>query len=284
MTRAAEAVRPGGIVYPAKRTNQAPVATDVEQACTRARTRTLFCAWQQRRDPRARERLVEIYMPMARRLARRYLGAHEPVEDLLQVSSLALLKAIDRFDPDRGREFSAYAVPTILGELRRYFRDCGWALHVPRGAQDNALRVERAVRELARGAARHPSVRELAEYLEWDLEDVLEALEAASAHHAASLDAPVRDAFDDATLGDSLGSEDRRIEAVDARVSVASAMRHLRQDERQVLRMRFGAEMTQLEIAQRLGVSQMQISRTLRRALTRLRELTDGSAPGIFRL
>src|SRR5579875_378757 len=237
-----------------------------------ASSRALFDAWRRHRDLRAREQLVRDYLPLARRLARRYVGAREPLEDLMQVASLGLVKAIDRFDPARGIAFSSFAVPTILGELRRHFRDCGWAVHVPRGAQ------ERALRELSARSGRAPSVRELAEYLEWDVCDALEALEAGAAHHASSLDAPAQaDGAEDLSLADTLGSEDERIEAVDARLTIAAAARRLPARERRVLRMRFLDDMTQSQIASELGVSQMQISRQLRGALARLRELTGAS-------
>jgi RNA polymerase sigma-B factor len=244
---------------------------------TPEQSRALFIAWRQRHDARARERLVESYLPLARSLARRYLGAREPVEDLVQVASLGLVKAIDRFDPERGIAFSSFAVPTILGELRRYFRDCGWAVHVPRGTQERALRAEQAVREIGGLGGRSPSVRELAEYLEWEIGEVLEALEAGGAHHAASLDAPAPGGeHEEHSLADSLGARDERLAIVEARLSIAAAARRLPTRERLVLRMRFVEDLTQSQIAAELGVSQMQISRVLRSALSRLRELTGG--------
>jgi RNA polymerase sigma-B factor len=240
---------------------------------TPEQSRALFIAWQQRHDARARERLVESYLP----LARRYMGAREPVEDLVQVASLGLVKAIDRFDPQRGIAFSSFAVPTILGELRRYFRDCGWAVHVPRGTQERALRAEQAVREIGGLGGHSPSVRELAEYLEWEIGEVLEALEAGGAHHAASLDAPAPGGeHEEHSLADSLGARDERLAIVEARLSIAAAARRLPTRERLVLRMRFVEDLTQSQIAAELGVSQMQISRVLRSALSRLRELTGG--------
>jgi RNA polymerase sigma-B factor len=239
----------------------------------------LFERWQRDGDQGAREELVVRFLPLARKLASRYLGANEPVDDLVQVASFALVKAIDRFDVSRGLAFSSFAVPTILGELRRYFRDYGWAVHVPRGAQERALRSEHAVRELTDSSGRGPSVQQLAEYLEWNLTDVLDALETKGAHHSTSLDAPARDDEGDSlTLGDSLGVEDERFELVDARVSVKDAMRLLPLSERRVLHMRFFEDLTQTEIGDRIGVSQMQVSRMQRSALTRLRELAEPSA------
>ena len=154
---------------------------------------SLFVAWQQGADRHARDELVQRFLPLARKLARRYSGAREPFDDLLQVASLGLVKAIDRFDLSRGTAFSSFAVPTILGELKRYFRDLGWAVHVPRGAQERAVKVEEAQQLLSGRLNRAPTVPELAEYLEFSIEDVLDALETSRAHHASSLDAPYDD-------------------------------------------------------------------------------------------
>src|SRR5438270_6327968 len=148
----------------------------------------LFVRWQEHGDRRAREELIDRFLPLARKLARRYAGPREPFDDLLQVASLGLVKAIDRFDASRGTAFSSFAVPTILGELKRYFRDLGWAVHVPRGAQELALKVEEAQQQLTARTGRPPSMPELAEYLELSIEEVLDALETASAQHCVSLD------------------------------------------------------------------------------------------------
>lgn len=214
-------------------------------------------------------------MPLARKLARRYQGAREPLEDLVQVASLGLVKAIDRFDADRGTAFSSFAVPTILGELKRYFRDLGWAIHVPRGAQERALKVEEVQRKLTVANGRTPTVLQLAEYMELSVEEVLDALEAAAAHHAISLDTPRDDGEGDTgTLADAFGEEDKRFEQVDAGVSIADAAQSLTERERQVLALRFVEDQTQTQIAEIVGVSQMQVSRILRRALSRLSEVT----------
>src|SRR5580693_6455993 len=162
-------------------------------AIARTDAAELFTRWQEHGDRSARDELVTRFLPLARKLARRYAGAREPFEDLLQVASLGLVKAVDRFDADRGTAFSSFAVPTILGELKRYFRDLGWSVHVPRGAQERALKVQEAQERLTTRTGRPPSVADLAEYLELSLEDVLDALEAAAAHHSASLDAPRED-------------------------------------------------------------------------------------------
>ena len=214
-------------------------------------------------------------MPLARKLARRYTGAHEPFEDLLQVASYGLLKALDRFDADRGTAFSSFAVPTIVGELKRYFRDLGWSAHVPRGAQELALKVQRAHDKLATKTGRSPTVAELAQYLELSIEDVLEGLEAAAAHHSSSLDAPHDDDDGESgTLIDTFGQDDAGLQLVEDATTVATAMQTLSERERRVLQLRFFEDSTQREIAEQLGVSQMQISRILRGAITRLNELT----------
>jgi RNA polymerase sigma-B factor len=242
----------------------------------RSDNRELFVRWQKLDDARAREELVDRFLPLARNLARRYAGAREPFDDLLQVASLGLVKAIDRFDVDRGAAFSSFAVPTILGELKRYFRDLGWAVHVPRGAQEQALKVQEAQERLTSKTGRPPTVSDLAEYLEIPVEDVLDALETAAAHHSASLDAPREDGDDESgTLVDMFGEEDRRYELIDQTVTVSAAARQLSPRERKVLALRFVHDMTQTQIASEIGVSQMQVSRILRRALSHLRELTD---------
>jgi RNA polymerase sigma-B factor len=236
----------------------------------------LFIRWQKDGDQRAREELVERFLPLARNLARRYAGAREPFDDLLQVASLGLVKAIDRFDTDRGAAFSSFAVPTILGELKRYFRDLGWSVHVPRGAQEQALKVQEAQERLTGKSGHPPTVGELAEYLELSVEDVLDALETAAAHHSTSLDAPREDRGDDSgSLADTFGEEDHRYELVEETTTISVAARELTSRERRVLALRFGGDMTQTQIAQEIGVSQMQVSRILRRALGRLRELTE---------
>lgn len=239
----------------------------------------LFVRWQEHHEQRAREELVERFMPLARKLARRYSGAHEPFDDLLQVASLGLVKAVDRFDVSRGTAFSSFAVPTILGELKRYFRDLGWSVHVPRGAQERALKVEEAQQELTAKRGRPPSVRQLAEYLELSVEDVLEGLETASAHHSVSLDTTHGDGDGDTgTLADSFGQEDERFELIEESASIAAVARQLPERERRVLQLRFVDDLTQTQIAERIGVSQMQVSRILRRALAQLEELLGESA------
>jgi RNA polymerase sigma-B factor len=245
-------------------------------AMPRTDSNELFVRWQKHGDQRAREELVDRFLPLARKLARRYAGPREPFEDLMQVASLGLVKAVDRFDTERGTAFSSFAVPTILGELKRYFRDLGWAVHVPRGAQEHALKVEEAQQQLTTKTGRPPSVQELAQFLEMSMDDVLDALETASAHHSTSLDAPRDDGEEESgSLADAFGKEDERFELVEASATISAAARELSGRERRVLLLRFVEDMTQTQIAEQIGVSQMQVSRILRRALARLRELTD---------
>lgn len=242
--------------------------------------RQLFLRWQRDGDEAAREELVTRFMPLARSLARRYGRSSEPFEDLLQVASLGLLKAMDRYDVELGHPFQSFAVPTILGEMRRYFRDSGWAVHVPRGAQERALKVRDAQERLANERGHAPTANQLAEYLEFDAEEVIDALQAIQAYETVSLDAPRPGADDDAgaAYGDSIGGEDERYELVELDATVAAVLGHIPPRERMILKMRFVEDLTQTEIAERVGISQMQVSRLLRRSLDQLRTLTH--APG----
>ena len=235
----------------------------------------LFERWHSDGDPVAREALVRRFMPLARRLARRYERSSEPFEDLLQVASLGLLKALDRFDPSRGHPFSSFAVPTILGEMRRYFRDCGWSVHVPRRDQERALKVRDAQEAIANERGRAPTVNQLAEYLELAAEEVIDALQATQAYETLSLDGPRSgDEDDGVTYGDTVGREDERYELVELDATLVAALKHIPARERAMLHMRFVEDLTQTEIAARFGISQMQISRMLRRSLDQLRALT----------
>jgi RNA polymerase sigma-B factor len=241
----------------------------------------LFDRWQLHGDRRARDALVEQYLPLARSLARRYVRSGEPLEDLVQVASLGLVKAIDRFDPSRGLAFSAYAVPTILGELKRHFRDHTWSLKVPRGAQERALKITKAHEQIIAATGRAPTVSELAQYLKLSDEEVLDGLLATQAHDSASLSAP-RPSDDDPNgpYLNALSGEDERFELVDAAATIRGAVKCLRARERQILYLRFGEDLTQTAIAKRIGVSQMQVSRLLRNSLARLQEMTGGSDKG----
>jgi len=227
-------------------------------------------------DQAAREALVRRFIPLARSLARRYDRSSEPFEDLLQVASLGLLKALDRFDPTLGHPFASFAVPTILGEMRRHFRDAGWSVHVPRGAQERALKVRDVQERLANARGRAATVNELAEYLELSIEQIIDALQAIQAYESLSLDAPRPGATaDEATsYGDAMGEEDARYELVELDATVSAVLGRIPQRERDILRMRFVEDLTQTEIAERVGISQMQVSRLLRRSLDQLRALT----------
>ena len=257
-----------------------PPSSSGERAAPRVidDSRQLFLRWQRDGDGAARELLVQRYMPLTRSLARRYSRSSEPFEDLLQVALLGLLKALDRFDADRGHSFASFAVPTILGEMRRYFRDSGWAVHVPRGAQECALKVRDAQERLANERGHAPTVNELAEYLELDIEDVIDALQALQAYDTLSLDAPRPGVDDDlVAYGEAVGREDERFELVELDATVTAVLEQIPPRERLILRMRFLDDLTQTEIAERVGISQMQVSRLLRRSLEQLRTLTHAS-------
>lgn len=238
----------------------------------------LFLAWRRDRDRSAQELLIERYMPLARSLARRYGRTSEPFEDLLQVASLGLVKAINRYELERGHSFAAFAVPTILGEMRRYFRDAGWAIHVPRAAKERALAVRDAVDRLRSASGHSPTVNQLAEFLELDIEQVLDALAALEAYETCSLEARRPSADEDGvSYAETLGDEDERYELIECDVTLRSALTEIAPRERRILRLRFVDDLTQSEIAERVGISQMQVSRLLRRSLERLRALTRSS-------
>jgi RNA polymerase sigma-B factor len=236
---------------------------------------TLFARWRRNGDRGARDQLIERYLPLAQRLARRYSNIGEPHEDLVQIASLGLVKAVERFDPDRGYAFSTFAVPTIVGELKRYFRDASWALHVDRGAKERARQIADAQRELVARTGTSPTIAELAQFLELSEEQVLDGLQTAAAYEAVSLDAPSQPG-DDGPVSrlETIGGPDERLELVDDATTLFAAAKHLPRRERQVLYLRFGEDLPQTEIARRIGVSQMHVSRLLRSSLARLRELT----------
>jgi RNA polymerase sigma-B factor len=246
----------------------------------RAEEQALFIRLQNEGDVSARAELVERFLPLARKLARRYERANEPVEDLVQVASLALLKAIDRFDATRGDAFSSYAVPTILGELKRYFRNSGWAVHVPRGLQERVLEVNNAMEELSRSLGRSPSIQQLSLRLHLSAEEVLEAMEAGDAYSTTSLDAPRRDNGSDedpGTIADRLGAIDDRFDLIEETAGLDRGLKALPERERTILFLRFAEGLTQGEIAERIGISQMHVSRLIRRAVERVR-VVSGAA------
>jgi RNA polymerase sigma-B factor len=224
-------------------------------------------------DLQAREQLVARFLPLARQLARRYQRASEPLDDLLQVASMGLIKAIDRFDPDREIAFSSYAVPTILGEIKRHFRDRTWAVRVPRDLQELTLKVDRAVAKLSEDLRRQPSVAEIGEAVGADEEEVLEALQAGGAYRAISFEAPRGGTGEEdvTTLADSIGVDEEGFDRAEERATLARLLASVTPREREVLRMRFEEDMTQAEIGAIIGVSQMQVSRVIRQAVARLR-------------
>ncbi|MEZ0294150.1 MAG: SigB/SigF/SigG family RNA polymerase sigma factor [Solirubrobacteraceae bacterium] len=233
-----------------------------------SRERWLFEEYARTGSAGVRGELVERFLPLARRLAGRYGYSDEPFDDLVQVASLGLIKAIDRFDPAKGTRFSSFAVPTILGELKRHFRDRGWALHVPRTIQDRTLRLTRATERLGATLGRAPTAAELADALDLTLEEVIEAEAAASAFRTDSLDAPGDE--DGAPLVDLIGADDEQFALVDERTTLAVSWRRLPRTQRQVLRLRFAEDLTQREIGERIGYSQMHVSRLLREAIANL--------------
>jgi RNA polymerase sigma-B factor len=235
----------------------------------------LFELWRRHSDRRARDVLIERFLPLARKLARRYAASNEPFDDLVQVASLGLVKAVERFDPARGYAFTSFAVPTIVGELKRYFRDSGWAVHVDRSAQERARKVNEARQQMSTGTSRPPTVGELSEYLELPAEEVLDGLQTAEAYDTVSLDAP-RSVAGEGTVSrlDAIGDEDERLGLIDDQTTIFAAAQQLPERERQILYLRFGEDLTQTEIAERVGVSQMQVSRLLRKSLQRLRDMT----------
>jgi RNA polymerase sigma-B factor len=250
---------------------QAPSPGPGEQL---ADERKLLERYAKESSPVLREELVERFMPLARRLAARYAGGAEPFDDLVQVASVGLVKAIERFDPERGTAFSTFAVPTILGELKRHFRDRGWSVHVPRDVQERILKVERALAELPARLGHPPTVHEIAERIEATEEQVLEAMHASQGHHAISLDASssLADGDEPAPLSERIGGEDLGFDTVEYGAAIAPTLAQISERDRKVLHLRFVEDMTQSEIAERVGVSQMHVSRILRATIDRLRE------------
>ncbi|HET7444089.1 MAG TPA: SigB/SigF/SigG family RNA polymerase sigma factor [Solirubrobacterales bacterium] len=230
--------------------------------------------WQRfrtERDPATREELVRRYLPFARNLALRYRGASESFDDLLQVASLGLVNAIDRFDPDRGTPFAAFASPTILGELKRHFRDRVWTVRVPRGLHDRMAEVEKATTALTVELQRSPSVVEIAERMGIDPTDVLEVMEANHNRRPLSLDRPVGGEDDESPASEWVGDVDAGFELIEDKLALEGVLPHLDERERVVLHLRFVEDMTQSQIAEQVGHSQMHVSRILRRTLEKIR-------------
>jgi RNA polymerase sigma-B factor len=232
----------------------------------------LLAAFAATRDPQLRELLAERFLPLARSIARRYARGPESIDDLVQVASLGLVKAIDRFDPANGAAFSSYAVPTIAGELRRYFRDRSWAVRPPRDLQERALRVEKVAAELTNRLGHSPTVRQIGQALELADEQVLEAMEASRAATATSLSAPRggSDEDGDHTLEAAIGADDDGYAGAEQRTLYQQLASCLTPREREIVELRFMEDLTQDEIGRRVGVSQMQVSRVLRQAMVKL--------------
>jgi RNA polymerase sigma-B factor len=234
--------------------------------------RQLLCRWHEDGDRAAREELAERMLPLARSLARRYAGKGEPLDDLEQVASLGLLKAIDRFDVTREVRFATFAVPTIAGELKRHFRDRGWMLRVPRDIQELSARVVRAREALTRELGRSPSVTEVANALGAGVEQVLEAVRAADAYRMMSLDEPLAEG---AGALEAIGGEDDGYELAEQRVLLRRGLDGLGDREREIVRLRYYEGLTQREIARAVGVSQMHVSRLIRRSIDSMRDTIE---------
>jgi RNA polymerase sigma-B factor len=220
---------------------------------------------------RLRDELVTIHIPLAEHLARRFRDRGEPLDDLIQVATIGLIKAVDRFDADRGVEFSTFATPTIVGEIKRHFRDRGWAIRVPRRLQDLRMQLSQATAELSQRTGRAPTVAELAAHIGVSQEQILEGIESSAAYSTLSIDAGGDD--DEApTLVSTLGHEDPEIASFELREALRPLLQSLPERDRQIIAMRFGEGLTQTQIAQRIGVSQMHVSRLLARSLEQLRE------------
>lgn len=226
-----------------------------------------------------RKELATLHLPLAEHLARRFTGRGEPYEDLVQVATIGLIKAIDRYDHERGVEFSTYATPTILGEIKRWFRDKGWAIRVPRRLQELRMSINAMTTDLTQRLGRSPSVREIAKTLSATEEEVLEALESGTAYNTVSLDAPEGGESDGQSTLDTIGSEDAGLERVEDRAALSAMLSRLPERERKIVLLRFFHGMTQSQIATEVGISQMHVSRLLSRSLTKLRTGMSSRVP-----
>lgn len=233
--------------------------------------RLKFVAFAESRDPELRSELVEAHLGLARHLARRFLNRGETYDDLVQVGSMALVKAVDRFDPGQGVAFATFATRTILGELKRHFRDKGWAVRAPRRIQELYVRLGGSIAQLSQELGRSPTIAELARDVDASEEEVLEALEAGQGYRATSIEAPVSGA-DEESLADRLGEVDPGFGGAERRAELSPLLDKLPHRERVILSLRFAEGLTQSEIAARVGISQMHVSRLLSRSLARLRE------------
>lgn len=257
----------------ARAVRRAPKGKD---AWDKERTHELFRLYKEKGDEEARDQLIVSHLNLVRFLASKFKNRGEPLDDLVQVGTIGLIKAIDRFDPERGLEFTTYATPTILGEIKRHFRDKGWSIRVPRRLQELSAKVNQVTDELTVELQRSPSVEEIAAKLGVGAEEILEAMESSGAYTSVSLEAGGSSEDDEApALIDRLGSVDEDLDASDDRMVIDDAISDFSPREQEIVRMRFIDGLTQVEIAKRLGVSQVQVSRLLRRTLRKIQDKID---------
>lgn len=247
-----------------------------KSAWDKEKTRELFRRFKEEGDMDAREKLVMSHLNLVRFIANKFKNRGEPIDDLIQVGYLGLLKAIDRFDPSRGLEFTTFATPTIMGEIKRHFRDKGWSVRVPRRLQEFSAKVNQATDTLTSQLQRSPTIAEIADYLDATVDEVLEAMESSSAYSSVSLEAPSgADDDDTPSVIDRYATEDSDLAFTDDRIIIEEALASFSPRERDVIEMRFLKGMTQIEIAEKLGISQVQVSRLLRRTLKKIQDKID---------
>lgn len=250
--------------------------TSGKSAWDKEKTRELFRRFKEEGDMDAREKLVMSHLNLVRFIANKFKNRGEPIDDLIQVGYLGLLKAIDRFDPSRGLEFTTFATPTIMGEIKRHFRDKGWSVRVPRRLQELSAKVNQATDTLISQLQRSPTIAEIADYLDATVDEVLEAMESSSAYSSVSLEAPSgADDDDTPSVIDRYATEDSDLAFTDDRIIIEEALASFSPRERDVIEMRFLKGMTQIEIAEKLGISQVQVSRLLRRTLKKIQDKID---------
>lgn len=250
--------------------------TSGKSAWDKEKTRELFRRFKEEGDMDAREKLVMSHLNLVRFIANKFKNRGEPIDDLIQVGYLGLLKAIDRFDPSRGLEFTTFATPTIMGEIKRHFRDKGWSVRVPRRLQELSAKVNQATDTLTSQLQRSPTIAEIADYLDATVDEVLEAMESSSAYSSVSLEAPSgADDDDTPSVIDRYATEDSDLAFTDDRIIIEEALASFSPRERDVIEMRFLKGMTQIEIAEKLSISQVQVSRLLRRTLKKIQDKID---------
>ena len=259
----------------ARASRDLPATPKGKLAWDKARTRELFSLYKDEGDEAARDELIMSHLNLVRFLASKFKNRGEPLDDLIQVGTIGLIKAIDRFDPARGLEFTTYATPTILGEIKRHFRDKGWSIRVPRRLQELSAKVNQATDDLTKELQRSPSTEEVAAKLGVSVDEVLEAMESSGAYSSVPLEAGSSDDEDAPAVIDHYASVDENLAASDDRMVIEDTIRDFSPREREVIRMRFVEGLTQVEIAKRLGVSQVQVSRLLRRTLKKVQEKID---------